>query len=130
MFSYGWTQEQYAPANFFGVVLMVSPLPVAGGNRRAGPHAPNFAYRISPVDSKLTPPADAPEARNSRIFPRLAPEAFAACVKTCIASDNDVPSGRRKIHGMLVEVSILSEEIAITGTKAFTPICSARWLES
>src|SRR5215469_2470330 len=31
---------------------------------------------------------------------------------------------------MLIEVNTWSDEIAITGTNAFTPICSARWLEA
>src|ERR1035438_7488783 len=84
------------------------------------------SHCISPVDTKRIPATEFPDARNSRIFPRFAPETFVACTNTCTASDNAVPSGTRKIHGILVDVSALSEEIATTGTKAFTPICSAK----
>src|SRR6185437_12463484 len=42
------------------------------------------------------------------------------------AFESGVPSERRKIHGTLVDVSIWSDEMAMTGTKALLPICSAR----
>jgi hypothetical protein len=64
-----------------------------------------FAQRVSPLESNRSPPARLPEARNSRIFPRFAPATFAACANTFTASASVVPSGSRKIHGMLVEVS-------------------------
>ena len=40
-----------------------------------------------------------------------------------------VCAGMRKIHGMLVEVSVLSVASASTGTNDFSPSCSAKWLE-
>ena len=73
----------------------------------------------SPLESKRSPATAVPDARNSRILPRFAPETLVAWANTCTASDKAVPSGSRKIQGMFVEVSILSEEIASTGTKDF-----------
>src|SRR5271157_251840 len=80
----------------------------------------------SPVDAKLAPATGLPEARRSRIFSRLGPAWLMASTRVRSAWSTGVPSGRRKIQGMLVEVSARSEEIATTGRNVFTAICSAR----
>src|ERR1017187_9005628 len=83
----------------------------------------------SPVDAKRTPASGLPEARDSRMLARFGPTCSIAAERQRTARCRGVPSGRRKIQGMLVEVRARSEEMPTTGTKDFTAICSARWLE-
>src|SRR5579864_1162230 len=84
------------------------------------------SYLSSPVDSKLSPDTGLPEARKSRMLARFGPTCSIAEERHRRACCRGVPWGRRKIHGMLVEVSARSEEMATTGTNDFTAICSAR----
>src|SRR5208337_133131 len=86
-------------------------------------------FANSPVGSKRTPATAVPEASTLRIPSRFGPASAMAADRQRRASSPGVPSGKRKIQGMLVEVSARSEEMATTGTNDFTPICAARWLE-
>ena len=53
----------------------------------------------------------------------------AAAVMQRTASSTEAPACRRKIQGTLADVRARSEEIAISGTKVLTAICSARCAE-
>ena len=83
-------------------------------------------YLSSPVDWKLMPLIDVPDESTSRICSRFCPARLLADDSNCTACTSDVSGGRRKIQGMFAEVSMRSEEIAMTGTNALVPICSAR----
>src|ERR1019366_226821 len=85
--------------------------------------------RGSPVDSKLTPPTAVPDASRLRIFSRFGPARWMASARLPSACSIGVPSGRRKIQGILVVVRARSEEMATTGINDFTAICSAKRLE-
>src|ERR1700726_172205 len=81
-------------------------------------------YLSSPVDLKRSPATGFPEATNSRMLARFGPACSIAEESVCRACERGVSCGKRKIHGMLVEVSARSEEMATTGTNDFTGICS------
>ena len=55
---------------------------------------------------------------------------MAASVRQRTASASVVPASRRKIQGTLVDVSVRSAEMPITGINVLTAICSARWAEA
>src|SRR3954466_14184590 len=94
----------------------------AGINGRESPHHCN----ASPDTSNLMSASSLPEARDSRMAARFAPASAIAAEIHPTAAWSGVPWGRRKIHGMLADVSERSDEIATTGTKDLTAICSAR----